>query len=81
MSYVPGDYILLDKHDTIVGVSGNTDFWDEEETMPAMNPNRTYLIAKVLVVQNIDPTGEVIRQELYEGEVEDHVLTLSGISR
>ena len=81
MSYVPGDYILLDKHDTVVGVSGNTDFWDEEETMPAMNPNRTYLIAKVIIVQKVDLEGTVVRQELYEGEVEDHVLTLSGISR
>ena len=78
MEYVPGDFILIDKHHTIQGVSGNTDFWDQEESMPPVNPTRTYLIAKVVVVQEIDKEGGVTRQELYEGsDLEEYVLTLS----
>jgi hypothetical protein len=79
MEYIPGDFILIDKHNTIQGVSGNTDFWDQEESMPAVNPNRTYLIAKVMVVQEFSKEeGSVTRQELYEGsDLEEYVLTIS----
>ena len=78
MEYVPGDFILIDKHHTIQGVSGNTDFWGQVESMPPVTPTRTYLIAKVVVVQEIDKEGGVTRQELYEGsDLEEYVHTLS----
>ena len=55
--YEPGDYLLLDKHGVIQGVSGNSDFWDDNESMPAVNPNRNWTIVKVLETQIVDANG------------------------
>ena len=51
IDYDPGDYLLINKHGQIVAVSGNSDFWDMPEALPPVNPNGSYMVGKVLVVQ------------------------------
>ena len=66
MSYEAGDYILIDRHDTIVAVSGNAEFWDNEMDMPPVNPNRAYVIAKVIEVKSLKDKEEPKSEHLHQ---------------
>jgi hypothetical protein len=65
-TYDLDDYILIDQKGRVQGVSGNTDFWDMVESMPRVNPNGTYTIAKVVVTQRAGAFGGITRQESEE---------------
>ena len=68
MDYEPGDFLLIDKEGVIQAVSGNTDFWDDDENPPAVNPNRNYTIVKVLVTQVVDDNGTHRQEYDYASE-------------
>jgi hypothetical protein len=44
----PGDYLLIDETGQIQAVSGNSEFWDLDETMPSIQPTDQYVIVKVI---------------------------------
>ena len=49
--YELGDFLLIDSNGVVQAVSGNSDFWDDPENLPRVNPNRAYTIVKVVEVQ------------------------------
>jgi hypothetical protein len=54
----PGDYLLINNRGQIVAVSGNSEFWDEEETMPELDQEKdSYLIVKVVEIQSHSSKG------------------------
>ena len=61
-NYDPGDFLLIDKDGQVQAVSGNSDFWDDPENLPPVNPNRAFCIVKVLEVQKVDGEGKQSRQ-------------------
>jgi len=63
-NYDPGDFLLIDKDGQVQAVSGNSDFWDDPENPPKVNPNRDYCIVKVMEVQTVDANG--IHHEEYD---------------
>ena len=67
-TYDINDYILIDQKGRVQGVSGNTDFWDMAESMPRVNPNGTYTIAKVVVQQTVTSDGGFTREEVLESD-------------
>ena len=52
--YELGDFLLIDSSGVVQAVSGNSDFWDDPENLPRVNPNRAYTIVKVVEVQIVD---------------------------
>ena len=68
MDYEPGDFLLIDKHGQIQGVSGNSEFWEDEETMPPVNPNGNFIIVKVLITQTVDDNGRHYAEYDYASE-------------
>ena len=63
-NYDPGDFLLIDSAGIVQAVSGNSDFWDDPENLPKVNPNRDYCIVKVMEVQTVDANG--IHHEEYD---------------
>ena len=55
--YEPGDFLLIDKDGAIQAVSGNTDFWDCDETMPEVSTQDPFTIVKVMVTHTVDDNG------------------------
>jgi hypothetical protein len=47
-TYEPGDYLLLDANGIVQAVSGNSDFWDDDEAMPTITQDETHTIVKVM---------------------------------
>jgi len=54
INYEPGDYLLIDKDEKIIAISGNGDFDDTEKEIAPVELSEPYFIVKVLTVQNID---------------------------
>ena len=51
IDYERDDYLLIDENNQIQAVSGNSDFWDEEQTLPTFGEvEGTYAIVKVVRV-------------------------------
>jgi len=63
MQYEVGDFLLFDSSGHIVGVSGNTDFWDIAYPPPTGADGSDYVIA--LVVQR-GKEGELSQHPDYE---------------
>ena len=61
MQYEVGDFLLFDNSGHIVGVSGNTDFWDGDK--PNLEDRFDYVIA--LVVER-GKDGEMTQHSDYE---------------
>ena len=54
INYEPGDYLLIDKDEKIIAISGNGDFDDTEKEIIPVELGEPYFIVKVLTVQNVD---------------------------
>jgi len=51
LDYEYDDYLLIDENNRIQAVSGNSDFWDEEQTLPSLGEvEDEYTIVKVIRV-------------------------------
>ena len=54
INYEPGDYLLIDKDEKIIAISGNGDFDDTEKEITPVELSEPYFIVKVLTIQNVD---------------------------
>jgi hypothetical protein len=65
--YDPGDFLLIDKDGVIQAVSGNSDFWDDDDGTP-MHPMLSFTIVKVMVTQVVDDNGTHYAEYDYASE-------------
>ncbi len=55
INYEPGDYLLIDKDEKIIAISGNGHFDDIEKEIPLpIELSEPYFIVKVLTIQNVN---------------------------